>query len=100
MENYNELLNNGVDNLEVGGNLVEVAEECMDLVPAELNADDIIKQTGKDALLTAGLIAGGLVVTYLNCKYVVPFAMRKVKEFKAKREQAKYEKELSSQQEK
>ena len=97
MENYNELLNNGMDNLEVGENLVEVAEECMDLVPVELDADDILAQTGKDALLAAGLIAGGLAITYLNCKYVIPFAMRKVKEFKARREQAKFEKEMSLQ---
>lgn len=94
MENYNELLNNGMDNLETN-DLVDFVAEANDLVPVELNEDDILRQTGKDALLAAGLIAGGLVVTHLTCKYAIPFAMKKVKEFKAKREQAKFEKELS-----
>jgi hypothetical protein len=95
MENYNELLNNEMENLEVVDNLAEFAAEMNDLVPVEMNEDEILKQTGKDALLAAGLIAGGLVVTHLTIKYAVPFAMKKVSEFKAKREQRKYEKELS-----
>lgn len=95
MENYNELLNNEMENLEVVDDLAEFAAEMNDLVPVEMNEDEILKQTGKDALLAAGLIAGGLVVTHLTMKYVVPFAMKKVREFKAKREQRKYEKELT-----
>lgn len=95
MENYNELLNNEMENLEVVDDLAEFAAEMNDLVPVEMNEDEILKQTGKDALLAAGLIAGGLVVTHLTMKYAVPFAMKKVRELKAKREQRKYEKELT-----
>ena len=95
MENYNELLNNEMENLEVVDDLAELATEMNDLVPVEMNEDEILKQTGKDALLAAGLIAGSLVVTHLTMKYAVPFAMNKVREFKAKKEQRKYEKELS-----
>ena len=95
MENYNELLNNEMENLEVVDDLAEFAAEMNDLVPVEMNEDEILKQAGKDALLAAGLIAGGLVVTHLTMKYAVPFAMMKVREFKAKKEQRKYEKELS-----
>lgn len=95
MENYNELLNNEMENLEVVEDLVELTAEMNDLVPVEMNEDEILKQTGKDALLAAGLIAGGLVITHLTVKYAVPFAMKKVREFKAKKEQRKYEKELT-----
>lgn len=95
MENYNELLNNEMENLEVVDDLAEFAAEMNDLFPVEMNEDEILKQTGKDALLAAGLIAGSLVVTHLTMKYAVPFAMKKVREFKAKKEQRKYEKELT-----
>ena len=94
MENYNEVLNNVEVNEVVEGatDLVEVT----DLVPVELDADEILKQTGKDALMAAGLIAAGLAVTYVSCKFVIPKVMGKVKEAKAKREQAKFEAELTS----
>lgn len=94
MENYNELLNNEMDNLVVDEFADFIPEEAYEL-PVVLNEDEILKQTGKDALLAAGLIAGSLVITHLTMKYAVPFAMKKVREFKAKREQRKYEKELT-----
>ena len=94
MENYNELLNNEMENLEVNDLVDFIPEDAYEL-PIQYNEDDILKQTGKDALLAAGLIAGGLVVTHLTMKYAVPFAMKKVREFKAKKEQRKYEKELT-----
>lgn len=94
MENYNEVLNNVEVNEVVEGATDLV--EATDLVPVELDADEILKQTGKDALMAAGLIAAGLAVTYVSCKFVIPKVMGKVKEAKAKREQAKFEAELTS----
>ena len=93
MENYNEVLNNVEVNEVVEGATDLV--EATDLVPVELDADEILKQTGKDALMAAGLIAAGLAVTYVGCKFVVPKVMGKIKEAKAKREQAKFEAELT-----
>lgn len=94
MEQYNEVLNNVEVNEVVEGATDLV--EATDLVPVELDADEILKQTGKDALMAAGLIAAGLAVTYVSCKFVIPKVMGKVKEAKAKREQAKFEAELTS----
>jgi hypothetical protein len=61
----------------------------------EITPDEILENTGKDALKTAGLIAAGLVAAHVTIKYVVPFASKKIKEFKQKREQAKFEHELT-----
>ena len=94
MEQYNEVLNNVEVNEVVEGATDLV--EATDLVPVELDADEILKQTGKDALMAAGLVAAGLAVTYVGCKFVVPKVIVKIKEAKAKREQAKFEAELTS----
>lgn len=94
MENYNEVLNNLEVNEVVEEGLTDLVE-ATDLVPVELDADEILKQTGKDALIAAGLIAAGLAITYVNCKFVIPKVMGKIKEAKAKREQAKFEAELT-----
>lgn len=94
MENYNEVLNNLEVNEVVEEGLTDLVE-ATDLVPVELDADEILKQTGKDALMAAGLIAAGLAITYVNCKFVIPKVMGKIKEVKAKREQAKFEAELT-----
>lgn len=97
MENYNELLNNvEMENLEVVDDLAEfVVEEVNDLVPVELNEDEILKQTGRDALIAGGLIAASLIATHVTCKYLIPKAVKLARDLKAKREQAKYEKELT-----
>ena len=101
MENYNEykemLMNDmdltGVDLDSIDDFVKETVDERNNF--NEMTPDEILENTGKDALLAAGLIAAGLAVTYVTSKYVVPFAMKKVKEFKQKREQAKFERELT-----
>lgn len=93
MENY-EVMNNVNEGMEVVEELTNFAET--DLLPTEIDADDILKQTGKDALIATGLIAAGLAVTYVGIKYVVPKLKGKIKDVKAKREQAKFEAELTS----
>ena len=93
MENY-EVMNNINEGMEVVEELTNFGET--DLLPIEIDADDILKQTGKDALIATGLIAAGLALTYVNCKFVIPKVVGKIKEVKAKREQAKFEAELTS----
>lgn len=93
MENY-EVMNNVNEGMEVVEELTNFGET--DLLPIEIDADDILKQTGKDALIATGLIAAGLALTYVNCKFVIPKVVGKIKEVKAKREQAKFEAELTS----
>ena len=93
MENY-EVMNNVNEGMEVVEELTKIAEA--DLLPTEISADDILKQTGKDALITTGLIAAGLAATYVGFKYVVPKVKGLIKEAKAKKEQAEFEAELTS----
>lgn len=89
MENYNK-------EMELTGvNLEDVAVQSLEEVDFNaMDPEQILQETGKEALKAAGLIAAGLVVTHVTCKYIVPFAVKKVKEFKEKREQAKSEPEL------
>jgi hypothetical protein len=89
MENYNK-------EMELTGvNLEDVAVQSLEEVDFNaMDPEQILQETGKEALKAAGLIAAGLVVTHVTCKYIVPFAVKKVKEFKEKREQAKTEPEL------
>lgn len=100
MENYNEYKEMLMNDMDLTGvdleSLDEFAKQTVEEI--DFNAvepEEILKDTGKDALIAAGLIAGGLIVTHVAMKYVVPFAMKKVKQFKAKREQAKFERELT-----
>lgn len=100
MENYNEykeMLMNDMDLTDVDlDSLDDFVKETVDEIDFNtMEPEEILQQTGKDALLAAGLIAGGLLVTHLTMKYAVPFAMKKVREFKQKREQAKFERELT-----
>lgn len=90
MENYNK-------EMELTGvNLEDVAVQSLEEVDFNaMEPEQILQETGKEALKAAGVIAAGLVVTHVTFKYVVPFAVKKVKEFKEKREQAKYEHELT-----
>lgn len=89
MENYNK-------EMELTGvNLEDVAVQSLEEVDFNaMEPEQILQETGKEALKAAGIIAAGLVVTHVTCKYIVPFAVKKVKEFKEKREQAKSEPEL------
>lgn len=100
MENYNEykeMLMNDMDLTDVDlDSLDDFVKETVDEINFnEMTPDEILENTGKDALLAAGLIAAGLAVTYVTSKYVVPFTMKKFKDFKQKREQAKFEHELT-----
>ena len=100
MENYNEYKEMLMNDMDLTGvdldNFDEIVKETFDEIDFnEVTPDEILENTGKDALLAAGLIAAGLAATYVASKYVVPFAMKKVKEFKQKREQAKFERELT-----
>lgn len=94
---YKEMLLNDMDLTDVNlEGLDEFVKETVDEIDFnEMTPDEILENTGKDALLAAGLIAAGLVVTHVTFKYVVPFASKKIKEFKQKREQAKFERELT-----
>ncbi len=95
---YKEMLMNDMDmegiDLDSLDEFVKNSIDEMDF-NANMEPEEILQNTGLNAMKAAGLIAAGLVVTHVTCKYVVPFAMKKVKEFKAKREQAKFEKEMS-----
>lgn len=94
---YKEMLLNDMDLTDVDlDSLDDFVKETVDEMDFDaMTPDEILENTGKDALLAAGLIAGSLLVTHLTMKYVVPFAMKKVREFKQKREQAKFERELT-----
>ena len=94
---YKEMLLNDMDLTDVNlEGLDEFVKESVDEIDFNaITPDEILENTGKDALLAAGLIAAGLAATYVTSKYVVPFAMKKVREFKQKREQAKFERELT-----
>ena len=96
-DEYKEMLMNDMDLTGVDlDSLDDFVKETGDEINFnEMTPDEILENTGKDALLAAGLIAAGLAVTYVTNRYVVPFAMKKVKEFKQKREQAKFERELT-----
>lgn len=100
MENYKEMLINEISEMDLTNvdleNANDLVKEVVDEITFEqMDADDIIRQTAKDALAATALIAAGLAVTHITCKYVIPFAMKKVEQFKQKREQAKYEKSLT-----
>ena len=100
MENYNEYKEMLMNDMDLTGvdldSIDDFVKETVDEINFnEMTPDEILENTGKDALLAAGLIAAGLAVTYVTSKYVVPFAMKKVREFKQKREQAKFERELT-----
>lgn len=100
MENYNEYKEMLMNDMDLTGvdldGLDDFVKETVDEIDFNaMTPDEILENTGKDALLAAGLIAAGLAVTYVASKYVVPFTMKKVKEFKQKREQAKFERELT-----
>lgn len=100
MENYNEYKEMLMNEMDLTGvdleSLDDFVKETVDEIDFNaMEPEDILRDTGKDALIAAGLITAGLAVTYATCKYVVPFAMKKVKEFKQKREQAKFERELT-----
>lgn len=95
---YKEMLMNDMDMEGVDlDSLDEFVKNSIDEMDfnANMEPEEIIENVGKQALLAAGLIAAGLAVTHLTMKYAVPFAMKKVRELKAKREQAKFEKEMS-----
>lgn len=100
MENYNEYKEMLMNDMDLTGvdldSLDDFVKETVDEIDFNgMTPDEILENTGKDALLAAGLIAAGLVATYATFKYVVPFASKKIKEFKQKREQAKFERELT-----
>ena len=100
MENYNEYKEMLMNDMDLTGvdldSLDDFVKETVDEIDFNgMTPDEILENTGRDALLAAGLIAAGLVVTHVTCKYVVPFASKKIKEFKQKREQAKFERELT-----
>ena len=101
-DEYKEMLMNDMDLTGVDlDSLDDFVKETVDEINFnEMTPDEILENTGKDALLAAGLIAAGLAVTYVTNRYVVPFAMKKVKEFKQKREQTELERELTMNEEK
>lgn len=96
-DEYKEMLMNEMDLTDVDlDSLDDFVKQSVDEIDFDaMTPDEILEDTGKDALLAAGLIAACIAVTYATSKYVVPFAMKKVKEFKQKREQAKFERELT-----
>lgn len=96
-DEYKEMLVNEMDLTDVDlDSLDDFVKQSVDEIDFDaMTPDEILEDTGKDALLAAGLIAASLAVTYVTSKYVVPFAMKKVREFKQKREQAKFERELT-----
>lgn len=96
---YKEMLMNemdmeGIDLESFDEFCKQTVEELADITESRMTPEEILENTGLEALKAAGLIAAGLVVTHVTMKYVVPFAMKKVRELKTKREQAKYRKQL------
>lgn len=95
---YKEMLMNdmdltGVDMDSIDEFCKQTVAELAEVTESELAPEEIIQNTGLNALKTAGLIAAGLAVTHVTMKYVVPFATKKVKELKEK----KVQKELKKQ---
>lgn len=95
---YKEMLMNdmdltGVDMDSIDEFCKQTVQELADVTENQMTPEEILENTGLDALKAAGLIAAGLVVTHVTMKYVVPFAMKKVKELKEK----KVQKELKKQ---
>ena len=95
---YKEMLMNdmdltGVDMDSIDEFCKQTVAELAEVTESELAPEEIIQNTGLNALKTAGLIAAGLAVTHVTMKYVVPFTMKKVKELKEK----KVQKELKKQ---
>lgn len=78
-DEYKEMLMNEMDLTDVDlDSLDDFVKQSVDEIDfVAMTPDEILEDTGKDALLAAGLIAAGLAVTYVTSKYVVPFAMKK-----------------------